>query len=388
MAPGFFGTLSDQDLLVEVNHLVARERRATGDVIAALMEVDKRRLYLAEGCASLFIYCTHVLHLSEHAAYGRIQAARAARRIPSIIPLLIDGSLTLTAVTLLGPHLTADSQEALLASARHKSRRHIELLVARLRPQPDVPPSVRKIRAAVPSDGTPGSVPRVELESSAGAESGVVPQSTGDSPAGSGSPEPNGPTARDAADGRPPRANSGAAPVNHPTCHSGSAGAASTISPLSAERFKVQMTIGRETWDKLRQVQDLLRHALPAGDPASIFDRALTLLLADLRRTKTGSTEQPRRQSVTPPGSRYIPMSVRRQVWSRDGGRCGFVGASGRCNETGFLEFHHRIPYAEGGETTGENLELRCRAHNLYEAEQCFGTTIPLLAREAIVSYG
>jgi hypothetical protein len=53
------------------------ERRATAQLIASLAELDARRLYLGEGCASLFAYCTRVLHLSEYAAYGRIEAARA-----------------------------------------------------------------------------------------------------------------------------------------------------------------------------------------------------------------------------------------------------------------------------------------------------------------------
>jgi hypothetical protein len=44
------------------------------------------------------------------------------------------------------------------------------------------------------------------------------------------------------------------------------------------------------------------------------------------------------------------------------------------CSETGFLEFHHVVPYAKGGEATPSNIELRCRAHNAYEAEQQFGT--------------
>ena len=34
---------------------------------------------------------------------------------------------------------------------------------------------------------------------------------------------------------------------------------------------------------------------------------------------------------------------------ARDQGRCAFVGASGRCRETGFLEFHHVEPFADGG---------------------------------------
>ena len=67
----------------------------------------------------------------------------------------------------------------------------------------------------------------------------------------------------------------------------------------------------------------------------------------------------------------------------RDGGRCAFVGTHGRCTERGFLEFHHVVPYADGGATVAENLELRCRAHNIYEAEKYFGCRLPLLVREA-----
>jgi hypothetical protein len=60
--------LSDDDLLSEVKTLAAGERQATARLIAALAELDARRLYLGEGCSSLFTYCTEVLHLSEHAA--------------------------------------------------------------------------------------------------------------------------------------------------------------------------------------------------------------------------------------------------------------------------------------------------------------------------------
>jgi hypothetical protein len=52
---------------------------------------------------------------------------------------------------------------------------------------------------------------------------------------------------------------------------------------------------------------------------------------------------------------------VRRRVWRRDEGQCAFVGTQGRCTEHGFLEFHHVVPYADGGDSVFENLELRCR---------------------------
>jgi hypothetical protein len=48
---------------------------------ASLAEMDVRRLCLAQGYSSLFVYCTRALHLSEHAACGRIEAD--ARRVSS-----------------------------------------------------------------------------------------------------------------------------------------------------------------------------------------------------------------------------------------------------------------------------------------------------------------
>ena len=55
---------------------------------------------------------------------------------------------------------------------------------------------------------------------------------------------------------------------------------------------------------------------------------------------------------------------------------------TGRCSERGFLECHHVIPFADGGPTRTENLELRCRAHNAYEAEQWFGSSEVELLRD------
>ena len=137
----------EEELLAEVRIAAARERDATGRLIALLVQLDERRLFLGEGCSSLFTYCTQVLHLSEHAAYGRIEAARAARQFPVILELLTDGSVTLTAVTLLAPHLTAVNHRDVLSEARHKSKRDVEHIVARLRPrpQPAVAATVRKL---------------------------------------------------------------------------------------------------------------------------------------------------------------------------------------------------------------------------------------------------
>ena len=154
------------------------------------------------------------------------------------------------------------------------------------------------------------------------------------------------------------------------------------VKPLAPERYKIQFTVDRETHDKFCRAQDLLRHTIPDGDLAAIFDKAITLLLEEISKAKHAATERPRpaRPPAAPPEpSRHIPAAVRRAVWQRAGGQCAFVGGRGRCTEQGFLEFHHLVPYATGGEATIANLQLLCRAHNAYEAEQYYGSRCPPL---------
>ena len=233
--------LSDPELIAEVSRLAISERQATSRLVSALAELDARRLYLGQGCSSMFTYCTRVLHLAEHAAYNRIEAARAARRFPTILTLLADGHIHLSGVRLLAPHLTEANHRDVLREASHKSKREVEELVARLRPRPDVAPSIRKLPTphALAEGTSNAAVPQAE----ASADHVVVSV-----PAPSVDVLPR-------AVGR------------------------SKVEPLAPERYKVQFTVNRETYDRLRQVQDLLSHRLPNGDPAAIFDRALTLLL-------------------------------------------------------------------------------------------------------------
>ena len=340
--------LSDRDLLAQVQRAADGERHATAHLIALLMELDTRKLYLAEGCSSTFTYCTQVLHLSEHAAYLRIEAARAARRFPIVLERLADGSINLTALSLLAPHLTEDNHREVLGAARRKRKSDIEQIVARLRPLPDVPATVRKLPERKPPSATEHPI--------------------GDSPFGE---------------------SMSLMPRTSPVVAPPFAGERSAeVKPLAPERYKVQFTVSRETYERLRHAQDLLRHTIPNGDPAAIFERALALLVAELEKTRLAATKRPQASSRATTRSRHIPASIKRLVWQRDGGQCAFKGTRGRCTETGFLEFHHVVPFAAGGATSADNLALRCKAHNSYEAEQYFGPTRPTLLREACDPFG
>jgi hypothetical protein len=335
--------LSSDDLAGALRRLAQAGRANTVDLVVHLAEFDARGLHLALGYSSIFAYCCEVLRLPEHGAYNRIEAARRSREFPALLDMLRTGSLNLATVRILGPHLTDANHVRLLAEASGKSRREVEEIVAREAPRPDVVTSIRKLpgRASlaveVPSTAEVPARPPATVPRPGGTETGADP------------------AARVAPGGR------------------------TLMAPLAPDRYQVRFTASGSTCRKLREAQDLLRHAVPSGDMGEVVDRAVTLLLEDLARKKRAATDRPRPtgQRHTPgpsSASRHITAQVRRVVWARDGGRCAFVGAGGRrCDAAAFLEFHHRKVYAAGGPATAENIELRCRAHNADEADLFFG---------------
>jgi hypothetical protein len=353
--------LSDNELIAEVKRLAHGERRVTVDLIIHLAELDKRRLYLGAGFSSLFAYCTEVLRLSEHAAYHRILAARSARRFPVVLRMLAHGRLNLTAVRLLAAHLTEDNHDELFAAASGKSKRELQELLARHFPQPDVAATIRKL----PSPELPRGVTLA-------------------------GPVATYATHAAAADGRVSAPPAAASPVLSAAVPPPPSRYSPVVTPLAPDRYHITFTATAETREKLQLAQDLLRHAIPSGDTAAIIDRALTALLADLARQKFAATDRPRASRGTAKGSRDVPAIVMRTVWVRDLGRCAFVSKDGRrCNERGFVEFHHVVPHGVGGPPTVANVQLRCKSHNAYEADLYYGPRATEdVVREPAAAYG
>jgi hypothetical protein len=384
--------LTDTELVAEVGNLALSERRATADLVAHLAELEARRLHLRAGFRSLFAYCTEVLRLSEGGAYNRIEAAHLARRYPAVLDLLAQGRLNLGTLRLLGPHLTPENQDELFSAASGKSKREVQQMLAAMFPRPDVVASIRKL--PTPSTGVfaaaPASVATGELESGGPECSSATERASGAADhGGCASPSSDG-SDRPSSVVRPnPDGESMPWVGRHlvPTCGQRAAGGVlerpasrrhPAVTPLSADRYQFRFAASEAAREKFRRAQDLLRHAIPSGDPGEIFDRALTALLKELERKRFAATERPRAgrsaERGSPPASRHIPAAVKRAVMARDGGRCAFVADAGRrCGTTAFLEFHHVVPFARGGPPTEDNIQLRCRAHNGLEADLDFG---------------
>jgi hypothetical protein len=365
--------LSDEDLLRRIDSLAGTERETTADLVAHLAALDLRpSLYAARGYGSLFAYCTQALRLSEDAACNRIDAARVCRRFPIVLDLLAAGSISLSCVRLLKPHLTPANYQAVLARATSKSYKEVQALTAELAPQPDVAASVRRlpVRKTVGATDASGPSPASASDLRDPAILGLPTSVLG----ATESPAP-GPVGRDAQ----PAALAG--PPSVPNLDATRA----LIRALAPQRYRVQFTVGQEAHDKLRRVQALLRREIPTGDPGLIFEQALDLLLAKVEKAKLGATTTARPvkaiRRVTDKTSRHIPADVKRAVWLRDRGHCAFVALTGvRCTEHTFLELHHILPFALNGPATVANIALRCRRHNQYEAELAFGTSRPSTA--------
>jgi hypothetical protein len=319
---GFISLLSDADLLARLPALVRAECHATAEVVEHLVEVERRRLYLEQACSSIYKYCEERLGYSEDAARKRGRVAKLALRLPRALDELRRGALHLTGLYLLEQHLTEENAEVLFTEARGKSRRELEVLIARRFPRPDVSPSIQGLGATPSGTGHPAS--------------GPGPQSSG----------------------------LGTGTLLGPR-----------IEPLAPERYRFEFTASAEFRAKFEQARELLSHAVPSGDLAVIFERALDELLARELKRRIGAGK-PRQHRKVQPDSRHVPVEIARQVRERDGGQCTFHDAEGRrCTERRFLTIEHRQPFALRGPPTLENLCLLCGAHQGYTARKVFGET-------------
>jgi 5-methylcytosine-specific restriction endonuclease McrA len=273
--------------------------------------------------------------------------------MPIILDVVRSGRVHLAGLRLLAPHLTAANQDAVLAEAAGKSKRRIEELVARLAPQPPVPTIVRKV-----PDRTNSAPDSATLSFCIAAP--VTPPESRPAFVPPMAPEPA------------PRRNE----------------RRSDIAPLTAETFKFQFTGSRACHDLFREAQGLLRHRIPDGDPAMIFEKALRVFVEQVKKERFATGRKARSapaKGTDASSSRHIPDAIKREVYGRDGGRCTFAGEDGRrCGETGALEFDHCDGFARTRVHRADRIRLLCRAHNQHAADQMYGRAFMERARPSV----
>ena len=79
------------------------------------------------------------------------------------------------------------------------------------------------------------------------------------------------------------------------------------------------------------------------------------------RQIKSSTVSGPKRKLR----SRHIPAGIRDAVFSRDNGRCTYIGRNGvRCGTIVHLQVDHIRPFSLGGGHSLDNLRLLCGKHN------------------------
>lgn len=356
--------MPDDALLGSLKTLARHERRNLARILSRLAEVDRRRLALKLGFHSLFDYCLRVLRYSEPEAARRIHAARAAASYPLLYPMLASGRLSLTAVSMLAPHLTPGNHRDLIRRALGRGKRALEALLAPLAPRPEPHDCIRYIARA------PGATPTTARGGAAGPPgplfeglqspvSGSVgpPESAQAPPAG----QPLQTAGRDAPD----------------DC----AGAGG--------RVYFSFTAHEALLRDIDRAKELLRHKHPRARLEDVLSDALHALLDRIDPERRLRRKAARRRGLpTLPGlaprpasagsGRAIPQWVQDSVWQRDGGRCAFTAPDARrCQARSRLEFDHVRPWALGGRSQDPaGIRLLCREHNALEARRILGDAV------------
>ena len=317
--------LTDDELTKSLTAAAAHERRATIDVIEHIREFMIRRLYLEQGCTSLFAYLTTHLHFSEATAQNRIDAARMLDQTPEIAEKISSGAITLTQISVVA--------QALRQKRRDQKAEGVKLT----------------------SEGA-----QSQIESLLSTEATTSPMSLF--------------AAIEGLDSKNSAVLVAKALDIKPMTHE-------KVRPQQDESVRLEITLSNEEWSVLRQARDLLSHRNPNASMSDVIAEVTRYFVRreDPRLTKpkrrtmennlstraTTLTSDPRLKQFKRVA---IPAATRRLIFARDQ-KCQWIhNASGeKCGSTFLLQIDHRVSVCAGGSNEPENLQLLCANHNRWK---------------------
>jgi len=288
------------------------------DFLVALAEFDRQRLWVQLGHASVFYYLHRDLKLSKGAAHYRKVAAGLIQKFPEVLAPFREGKLCISTVVELARVITPENSADVLPKFFYLSKQEAKAVAVEICP------------AAV--------VPRREVVTE-------LPRA-----------------ARFHLGETPPHAPPPPAPAEE----------RASFVPLTPNLQRRHMTVSKQFLDKLDAARKGQGHAQPGASAEKVIEAALDLLLAQQAKRRA-AVKQPR---IHPRPSRtgHIPAAVRREVWSRDEGKCTWpLDSGGICGSTLRLEIDHVVPRGRGGPSTVENCRLTCAMHNQFAARQVYG---------------
>ena len=304
--------------------LLHRERGATADFLVALAEFDRSRLWVQLGHACLFDFLHRELGLSRGAAHYRKVAAQLVQRYPEMVEPLRAGKLCITVVLEVARVITPENSAVVLPQFFHRSKQEAKAIAVEICPAVVIPRREVVTELPLVSSSRSGRVQPVERVET-----------------------------------HPVQGATPAAPMQ--------------LDPLTPNLQRLHMTVSRQFVDKLDAARKGQGHAQPGASAEKVIEAALDLLLAKQakRRAEVKRPQTNPRPSKNPG---HVPAAVRREVWSRDEGKCTWpLDSGGTCGSTLRLEIDHVVPRGRGGPSTIDNCRLTCAMHNQLAARQVYG---------------
>ena len=337
--------LTDNQLESSLKQKCLEERKLTLEIIELLEELDRRKLYLRRGFASLLEYCVKELKYSESSAYRRISAMRVVRDVPETKTAIETGTLNLVTVAQAQTFFRSeaknkkiyskDDKQKLLTQLHHKSSRQAEKVLLQISPESVSQEKVRQVTA----DKT-----QITLTIS---------------------------------DDLMQKLDRLKALLSHRQPNCNYAELIETLADMALLKLDPQTKAM-----KMAKVTRAAKVAHEVKTPSTkVSNTEISNMLTsntEILTTQTLVTPSPRnatpalrKNNATPAlkKTRYIPARVRQAVWKKANGQCCYLDEkTGRiCGSQRFLEIDHVQPWSRGGPHTLNNLQLLCDGHNRFK---------------------
>lgn len=345
-----------------------RYRRAEAELIEILQEAEARGIFMRRGHASLYQYVVSELGLSESVAYNLIIVARKVREVPALGEMLRAQAITLSNARRVAAVLTRENQREWLAKAANLSHRKLEREIATVRPQ-----------AATPERATYTSGEYIRLEVGLREREMLRLRRAQDLLCRSKRrpvtlAETIEALAKDFLRRNDPLEKAKRFQVRQ-------GGATETVGEaIKAEKSdegdeeKEQIREEEEEEEVKRNETAQSRSERAQSEPAQgqsevkapdhLIDELgkLATLQVPVACIPTTNDAPEVKQGNT---REAIPAATRHRISLRDGGRCTYRLRNGmRCNQTRWIEIHHRLPVHRGGPNAVENLTTLCSVHH------------------------
>jgi hypothetical protein len=283
--------LSDESLDQSLLSFIKKEKEVLKEILLHIAEIDRRRLFLGLGYSSLYSYLTERMGYDGGSAQRRIDAARLAQQVPSVIESIDQGEITLSQVTFL--------QKSFRQAHEQKNSPESKAVIL----------ETIKCKTLAETQVAVGKALNVEIKES-------------------------------------------------PKIHH-----------QANESVRLEVTLSKEQWEKMKAMRELLSSTLPNGE----WDQVLEYLASKVIEQKTKApksqgakdlTVKPQMKNAECEG-KSISNSLKRQVLQRDQ-CCQYTDhKSGKvCGSKWNLQVDHIQPRWAEGRNEIKNLRVLCANHN------------------------